>query len=368
MKKVFYILGLFLLLIPFKVHALGNSYSVLVNELPFSMSNSFQAWDYNTKGGVGVHIAPSSTKVGSFAYDKISSQDYVLSFSTTENFVPGYVYSISVLFSNDGLYTTTNPSPSGKYNITNPCDFLSIGYGYGSFSNYDGAKILACSQADFERIRLNTYNGEFSMADWLLDNQIFTYTFVANELPVNEPQYNTISIRIKGNAEFVGYYISSLGYYSTITDATLSQQIQDVQTSINSNIDSMKEKQDGTNDYLKDDTPPEADISELGNVQGLLPPGPVDSLLNIPFYFLSIVTSSFGGVCTPLSGNFVFDTQLSIPCFSEIIYNDMPEAIMVFINLIPSTFLLIMYFKHLYKKVSRAVSLETTGDDEWGVL
>ena len=136
----------------------------------------------------------------------------------------------------------------------------------------------------------------------------------------------------------------------------------------NKNQQQTNEKLDETNDFLKDDTPPEADISSLGNVQGLLPPGPVDSLLNIPFYFLSILTSSLGGVCTPLSGNFVFDTTLSIPCFSEMIYTDMPEGIMVFINLIPTTFLLIVYFKHLYKKVSRAVSLETTGDDEWGVL
>lgn len=140
------------------------------------------------------------------------------------------------------------------------------------------------------------------------------------------------------------------------------------QEKTNEKLDETNKQLEETNDYIKDDTPPDADISSLGNVQGLLPPGPVDSLLNIPFYFLSIVTSSFGGVCTPITGNFVFDTQLSIPCFSELIYNDIPDGIMIFINLIPTTFLLIVYFKHLYKKVSRAVSLETTGDDEWGVL
>lgn len=123
-----------------------------------------------------------------------------------------------------------------------------------------------------------------------------------------------------------------------------------------------------TNDFLKDDTAPETDISSLGTVQGLLPEGPVDSLLNIPLYFLSVITSSFGGVCVPLEGKFVFDSTLSIPCFSEMFYDNVPAGLMIFINLIPSTFILMKYFKHLYKKVDRAVSMNSNSDDEWGVL
>lgn len=123
-----------------------------------------------------------------------------------------------------------------------------------------------------------------------------------------------------------------------------------------------------TNDFLKDDTEPDSDISALGNVQGLLPPGPVDTLLNIPFTFLSIVSSSLSGTCVPLTGDFVFGSTLTIPCFGNLFYDNVPSALMVFINLIPSAFILINYFKHLYKKVDRAVSLQTTAEDEWGVI
>lgn len=144
--------------------------------------------------------------------------------------------------------------------------------------------------------------------------------------------------------------------------------INENQQQTNEKLDDLNKTQQETNDFLKDDTAPESDISGLGNVQGLLPPGPVDNLLNIPFDFLSIVTSSFGGVCVPISGNFVLDQPLTIPCFSELIYDNVPASVMVFLELVPTTFMLITYFKHLYKKVSRAVSLETTGDDEWGVL
>lgn len=139
-------------------------------------------------------------------------------------------------------------------------------------------------------------------------------------------------------------------------------------TDTNVKIDDTNKKIDDTNKFLKDDTAPNSDISALGNVQGLLPPGPVDTLLNIPFTFLSIVSSSLSGTCVPLTGDFVFGSSLTIPCFGNLFYDNVPSALMVFINLIPSAFILINYFKHLYKKVDRAVSLQTTAEDEWGVI
>lgn len=122
------------------------------------------------------------------------------------------------------------------------------------------------------------------------------------------------------------------------------------------------------NDYLTSDEQPSSDISSLGNVQGLLPPGPVDSLLNIPFDFLSIVISSMGNVCVPLTGDFIFGSTLTIPCFGDTFYDNVPAGLMVFLNVIPSIFILIPYFKHLYKKIDRAVSMNSNSDDTWGVL
>lgn len=147
-----------------------------------------------------------------------------------------------------------------------------------------------------------------------------------------------------------------------------TQAIIDKITESNKTQQETNEKLDEIDDYLKDDTEPNVDISGLGNVSGLLPAGPLDTLLNIPFNFLSVVVSSLGGVCVPLSGTFVFDSTLTLPCFSEQIYDDIPASLMVFINLIPTAFLLIKYFKHLYKKVERATSLESTADDEWGCI
>lgn len=136
--------------------------------------------------------------------------------------------------------------------------------------------------------------------------------------------------------------------------------------SVNDNLNNVNTSIKDTQDYLKDDTAPSSDISVLGNVQGILPEGPIDSLLNIPFKVLSILSSSFGGVCVPISGKFVFDSTLTIPCFSELFYNNVPDSIMIFINVVPTAFILIAYLKNLYKRVDRALSLETSADDEWG--
>lgn len=151
------------------------------------------------------------------------------------------------------------------------------------------------------------------------------------------------------------------------TDTIINNQNKNTQDIIDSNKQT-QDKLDDTNDYLKDDTPPDVDISGLGNVTGLLPAGPLDSLLNLPFQFLSIIVSSLGDVCVPLSGEFVFGSTLTLPCFSDSFYDQVPDSLMLFINLIPTTFLLINYFKHLYKKVERATSLETNSDDEWGCI
>lgn len=142
------------------------------------------------------------------------------------------------------------------------------------------------------------------------------------------------------------------------------------QQETNDKLDQTNEELGEMNDYIQDDTPAsteDVDLDSLGTVSGLLPAGPLDSLLNIPFTFLSVLTSSMSGTCVPITGTFVFDSTLSIPCFDSF-YDDVPDYLMNFINLIPAGFILIMYFKHLYKKIERAVSLETTVDDEWGVI
>lgn len=123
-------------------------------------------------------------------------------------------------------------------------------------------------------------------------------------------------------------------------------------------------------DYMMSDDAPSTDMSSLGNVQGLLPAGPIDSLLNLPFTTVGIITNSLAGNCVTVSAPLPFlDTNLDIPCFNETFYGSgMLSQIINYIGIIPCAFILISYFKVLYKKIDRAMNMETSVDDEWGVI
>lgn len=125
-----------------------------------------------------------------------------------------------------------------------------------------------------------------------------------------------------------------------------------------------------TNDIyedLTDDSYPDSDISSLGSVSSLLPAGPVDSLLAIPVTFLNKTITALGGTCSPFTFTFVFDEEMTFPCFEDL-YDEFPAALKIFCDTIPAGFLLIAYFKHLYKKVDRATSLNADSNDDWGVI
>lgn len=245
----------------------------------------------------------------------------------------------------------------------------------------------------------SNFSGSFDYVDHVYHNQGTVGSCMINNQ--NAILYQDIYVirisELNSNTEEGGYYGSaSYGFWSSnYTTYETGWKIQNIQfldydlnflnqleinnsnqTIINQNqetndkLDQTNEELGEMNDYIQDDTPAsteDVDLDSLGTVSGLLPAGPLDSLLNIPFTFLSVLTSSMSGTCVPITGTFVFDSTLSIPCFDSF-YDDVPDYLMNFINLIPAGFILIMYFKHLYKKIERAVSLETTVDDEWGVI
>lgn len=301
-----------------------------------------------------------------------------LTFRSEEGFIAGNYYTITIFVSNVNggrvTATTTNTKQAGT--------------GYSEYNAINYATTATKMTTNGVILRLFKTNDEDSL---YFDEYVaaLSYTFVA---PVTGNYFFatfTTEKTVTSIWNFYGYNYTSHGskaptteeinqalqgnfteVNSNINNATnsINNNIDNSTNQINQNIDEMKQKQQETNDYLMDDTPPDSDISSLGNVQGLLPPGPVDSLLNIPFEFLSIVTSSLSGTCAPLSSKFVFDSELTYPCFSEMFYDKVPDGLMIFINIIPSAFILIFYFKHLYKKVDRAMSLESNSDDEWGVI
>lgn len=127
-----------------------------------------------------------------------------------------------------------------------------------------------------------------------------------------------------------------------------------------------------TKDFITDTSEPDSsDIATSDSLPsvGLLPPGPVDSILLLPVNIMNSILSSLGGSCSPIVAPLPFvGENITFPCFGDTIYNGDFAPLANIIGVVASAFILYGYLKHLYKKVDRATSLETNDEDEWGVL
>lgn len=128
-----------------------------------------------------------------------------------------------------------------------------------------------------------------------------------------------------------------------------------------------------TSDFVTDTSTPDA--SDIANADtlpsvGLLPAGPIDSLLLLPLNIMNSITSSLGGTCSPVIAPLPFSSgqNITFPCFGDTIYKGDFSILANLIGPVGAAFILYSYFKHLYKKVDRATSLETSDEDEWGIL
>ena len=112
-------------------------------------------------------------------------------------------------------------------------------------------------------------------------------------------------------------------------------------------------------------TTSDVDVSQMSGVQGILPAGPVDSLLSLPLTLINLLISGTSGSCTPFTFTFVFDETFTLPCF-DTFWSQVPSSMMIFLSDLPAVYIFIKWAKSIYSRVERAVSFESSVDDEWG--
>lgn len=120
-------------------------------------------------------------------------------------------------------------------------------------------------------------------------------------------------------------------------------------------------------DSIMDDAPP--DTGPLGNSAGWLPPGPVDSLINLPLTMLQNLSNALGSTCKPLTLTLPFvDEDIQLPCLVSV-YNKMGE-LPIWLNTIgtiASGFILFGYFLNLYDWVENRIKMRDNAKArDWG--
>lgn len=341
-----------------------SDYSKINSDFLSSNTLFYKGVIYDTN--VSMKLASLTNFDGIKVLDKVYTKNSIL--PTYMNTV-GYgreVYTENYQFSTKGIdrieYTFDTPSDmmyltDFNYSVTWDYENASLdnlSYPYFTWEVDNGSALSQLKNGSF------TGEGEVGYADtisWVFTSPPRQLKFIVDVSKMSSLDNSTVLIHFDSEYPFIREFIeaSETPVNPPITSPDTDQDI----------LDSL----DKTNDYIMDDTPPSADISGLGNIQGLLPPGPLDSLLNIPVQFLTVVTNSLGGQCTPLTGTWVYDQSITFPCFDTIFWNDFEDnTLLNFLELIPCALILITYFKHLYKKVERATSMSSNSDDEWGVI
>lgn len=109
------------------------------------------------------------------------------------------------------------------------------------------------------------------------------------------------------------------------------------------------------------------DLDNYQNLIGYLPPGPVDSILNLPLSFLKSVSKSLLGVCNPVKITLPFvETKIELPCQNEFYKKIGATNFLNYVGIIASTIMLYSYLVYLYKWVDKIMHLENIEVNSWG--
>ena len=157
-------------------------------------------------------------------------------------------------------------------------------------------------------------------------------------------------------------------FSNTITTDKTDVIIDQNTTIINQNNET-NTKLDNINSSLTDSSP--ISLDKLNDTTGWLPPGPVDSILNLPLSLLNNLSTNLNKQCTPISLTIPFidkNNQLVLPCLVDTL-SDNIEGFDTFYNwlgLIVSCLLLYRYLMSLYVWVDEALNLNIEMYDDYG--
>lgn len=147
----------------------------------------------------------------------------------------------------------------------------------------------------------------------------------------------------------------------------LQREILNQQKEFNKKQDETNKKLDDVKDAITSEENPK--LEGLNNSSGWLPPGPLDSILNLPLSFLNNLSTNLSRTCQPVTLPLPFvDKTLDLPCLNSIYSQiDGLDAWITGISVIASVFILFTYLINLYKWVDDTLTFrENNYIDNWG--
>ena len=161
----------------------------------------------------------------------------------------------------------------------------------------------------------------YSGDEYCTYNFITTYTFNAtsNSSSFRVGTYNNNANSMYGTGNYltqsVSVYSIDVIVNSDNTIINQNEQIIDQNQTIIDNSNKTNEELKDMNDNITSEESP--DTSELGDVAGWLPAGPVDSLINLPLSLFNSISRDLGSSCSPITLPLPYvNKDLVLPCMS----------------------------------------------------
>ena len=196
-------------------------------------------------------------------------------------------------------------------------------------------------------------------------------------------QYNSFTISTDSDSSYVK--VSFRSSYNNNLDFTTVGDIQIQEGSIvtsyepygeqicTNKLDEQNETSKGIFGKLKDlfnwlTNKDDPDISGAGDVAGWLPPGPLDSLINLPLTMLTNINSSLNKTCSPLDINLPYvNKSVEIPCLNTI-FNQITglNSFWTWVGMIASVLILYRYLINLYNYYDKLTDLKANFISDWG--
>lgn len=265
----------------------------------------------------------------------------------------------------------------------------------GNFVNLDLPKLLGKSRLGFENISEDKPYCSQSMRFVIQDYSTIQF-LLESSCPVGTFPEGTVFNEVESLVDFqpdsifwcandnpsklcssdgnFGITIYNLDYYfkvlQTSQDSSNQTIIDQNQQNINQN-NVIINQLEATNDWLTDDTAPSVDTSSLGNAAGWLPPGPLDSILNLPIQFIQGVIGVFtnSNTCSPIVLPIgIVDYDLEIPCMRPFFELASVNIVWNTVGTIISSILIFHTLKWLYKFVDDTLSFRENNSTMWGGL
>ena len=137
--------------------------------------------------------------------------------------------------------------------------------------------------------------------------------------------------------------------------------------SMKSSTDKSNQTQEDIKNALTDESLPE--MGGLENAVGWLPPGPVDSILNLPLSLLNNLSTNLGKSCKPISLTLPYlpkNNKFDLPCIKTLYVKMGVNDYLEVVGTIASAFILYYYLLNLYKWVDNKLSLKDNDPNDWG--